>query len=221
MSIAGKTLIMNGSPKGKNGNTEIFIRKFIEGAEEFYDVRYAAKERPEQLVKDFGTYDTLLFFMPLYVHAMPGIVMEIIEQMKPAERKEQKIGFVVQSGFVEAAQSDYAKAYFELLAKRLGYHYLGTVVRGGAAGVCMMPEKANAQLFEVLHSLGSGFQSAGTFDGNTVKTLGTPYRLPERQSRKYELLYRLKLGNLVWYIMLLRNKAFRKRRATPYLEKSK
>lgn len=216
MNTEKKTLIINGSPRGKNGNTEIFIQKFLQGATDCYEVRYAVTELPDQLVKDFSEYDTLLFFMSLYVHAMPGIVMEIVEQMKPSQRGNQNIGFVVQSGFVEAAQSDYLKAYWEQLARRLHYNYLGTVVRGDAAGVCMMPEKASGELFAMLRQLGSSFQETGVFDPEIVRELGTPYRLTEKECKKYERLYRLKIGNLVWYAMLLKNKAFRKRRAKPY-----
>lgn len=216
MSELKKTLIINGSPHGKKGNSEIFINKFLDGTETHCEVRYALKETPDKLVKNFSEYDTLLFFMPLYVHAMPGIVMEIIEEMKPVEGANQKIGFVVQSGFVEAAQSDYLKPYFEQLAKRLNYTYLGTVVRGGAAGVCMMPEKANEKLFTMLRKLGSGFEATGMFDAEIVKELETPYRLTEKESKRYERLYRLKIGNGMWYFMLLKNKAFRKRRAKPY-----
>lgn len=213
-----KTLILNGSPHGKKGNTEIFIRKFLEGAKEPCPVRYVVQEDPAELAGDFANYDVILFFMPLYVHAMPGIVMEVIEQMQPAQRAGQSIGFVVQSGFLEAAQSDYLKAYFAMLAKRLGYVDLGCAVRGGAAGVCMQPEKASEALFAVIRKLGEGYRETGAFDGEAVSALGTPYRLTQKESRLLERLHRLKIGDLMWTFMLLRNKAFRLRRARPYTE---
>jgi hypothetical protein len=213
-----KTLILNGSPHGKRGNTEIFLRKFLEGAQEPCQVCYAAEKDPAQLVEAFDQYETLLFFLPLYVHAMPGIVMEIIEHMQPVQAQGRSIGFAVQSGFVEAAQSDYLAAYLPLLAKRLGYAYLGCAVRGGAAGVCMMPERANAALFETLRKLGAGYRATGGFDQEAVHALGTPYRLTRKESRRMERLHRMRVGDLMWHVMLLRNRAFRKRRARPYAE---
>ncbi len=39
-----RTLIINGSPKAKNGNTEIFIQKFINGMKSPCQISYVAKE---------------------------------------------------------------------------------------------------------------------------------------------------------------------------------
>jgi len=78
------TLIINGSPTRQNGNTEVFIRQFLMGAGRDYPVRYAAKEPAEDLARAVTHAGTLLIFMPLYVHAMPGVVMKLFELMPPA-----------------------------------------------------------------------------------------------------------------------------------------
>ena len=71
-----ETLIINGSPKSKNGNTEIFIKKFVKEMKAPYEICYAAKENPLQIAKYMKEFDKVIVFMPLYVHAMPGIVMK-------------------------------------------------------------------------------------------------------------------------------------------------
>ena len=55
----------------------------------------------------------VMFFMPLYVHAIPSHIMRFIEKLKPSQGS---ISYFVQSGFPESSQSHYLEAYFEQLA---------------------------------------------------------------------------------------------------------
>ena len=47
-----KEVIVNGSPRGRAGNTEIFIRRFLKGLGRELPVRYAAQEDAEQLKRE-------------------------------------------------------------------------------------------------------------------------------------------------------------------------
>ena len=210
-----RTLILNGSPNGAKGNTEIFVQQFMRGCSEPCHVSYIAKEDPGALAASMADYDTVLFFMPLYVHAMPGIVMKLIEHMKRAH-EGQHIGFVVQYGFVEGAQAQYVKRYFELLAKRLGYTYCGTVVHGGAAGVRYMPDKMNRDLFASLQGLGSAYNSSGQMDAQISKQLEEPYTLSSGKVALYRFLTRIGIMNMFWNKMLRSNNAYEKRFDKPF-----
>lgn len=53
-----RTLIINGSPKGKNGNTEWFVRHFNSGFKEPCKVCYAAKESGAHLASYIRHFDT-------------------------------------------------------------------------------------------------------------------------------------------------------------------
>lgn len=212
-----KEVIVNGSSRGRAGNTEIFIRRFLKGLGRELPVRYAAQEDAEQLAQELQTCSLVLLFTPLYVHAVPGPVQELLGRMRPFAQPGARMGFVVQSGFVEAAQSRYAVRLLDAQARRLGAENLGCAVRGNAAGTAMMGEKGNAALFQLLERLGAAFAETGAFDPQTVKALGTPYRLTKRQAMGMELLYRLRIGRMMWYWMLLQNRAFRRRRARPWL----
>ena len=191
------TLIINGSPRGKNGNTEIFIRQFLSGAGEEYPVRYAVKEDPETLAEMLRQYDTLLIFMPLYVHAMPGIVMKLFEQMRPCG-EGQKIGFVVQAGFIEGAQARFLVRYLDQFAGRLGYENLGTVTNSDAAGTSMLPEFMNRKRFKHLNALGAGFAGKGQFDREAAALLAGIYELTPQKVKMLEAMNKIGVSHIMW-----------------------
>lgn len=200
-----KMIIINGSPKGEKGNTEIFIREFMKGMENPCEVRYVARESSRKIAEELRNYDTVLMAMPLYVHAMPGIVMKLIEEMVPAEGEGKSMGFIVQSGFIESAQSRYLERYLSSLSKRLNYEYIGTVIKGGSAGVYMMPEKMNAKLFAKLSSLGSHFEKNRSFRQDIVEELSLPVSLTKKKSRLMQFYFKVGLGDSIFWRMLLRN----------------
>src|SRR5690606_14411335 len=88
----------------------------------------------EEWAEAFINEKHTMFFMPLYVHAMPSHVMGFFEKL---EASEGSISFFVQSGFPESSQSHYLEAYFEQLALKLGRTYLGTAIKGGVEGFQM------------------------------------------------------------------------------------
>lgn len=214
-----RTLVINGSPKAKNGNTEVFIKQFIKGMKAPCEVCYVAKEDSLQLAEYMKQFDTVLVAMPLYIHAMPGIVMKLIECMEPASDGGKAMGFIVQSGFMESAQSKYLERYLSALTKQLNYAYLGTVIKGGSAGTCMMPEKMNKKLFKQLRMLGEYFEINGSFHAEIIKELAKPIRLSKGKSRLLQFLSRLGLGdNMFWNMMLKKNNALGRKFDKPFAE---
>ena len=212
-----RTLIINGSPKGKNGNTEWFIRHFNSGFKEPCKVCYAAKESGAHLASYIRHFDTVILVMPLYIHAMPGIVMKMLECMEPAGESGKAMGFIVQSGFMESAQSGYLERFLSALTKSLNYAYLGTVIRGGSAGVSMMPEKMNSRLFIRLRALGEHFEVNGTFDKGLVKLFSRPLTLSKAKCGLLQFLSRIGLGDsMYWDHMLKSSRAFDKRFDRPF-----
>ena len=210
-----KTIFINGSPHGRQGNSEIFIRQIMIGMYVVSDVLYVSTHQYDELADQAALADRLIFVMPLYVHAMPGIVMKLFEVMKPAKEGAQ-ILFVVQSGFIEVAQSAYCVKALKHQAARLGYECLGVVVRGNSAGVSLMPEKANRKLFEDLQALGQRLAETGELDEVIVARLGDPYRLSRQKLWQLQLLSRLGLGDLYWQYMLRKNHAYKKRFDRPF-----
>lgn len=214
-----KTIIINGSPKAGKGNTEIFIREFLKGMKNPCEVRYVASESPHKLAEELKQFDMVIIAMPLYVHAMPGIVMKLIEELEPAEGSEKSMGFIVQSGFIESAQSKYLERYLSALTNRLNYNYIGTVIKGGSEGVYMKPEKMNRKLFVSLRSLGAHIEETGLFDKDLVEELSTPYSLSRGKIRLMQIFFKLGLGNSIYWRMLLKeNKASNKKYDRPFAD---
>lgn len=202
------TLIINGSPKGKNGNTEIFINKFVNAMQSPYEILYAAKEDCLKIAKYMREFDTIIVVMPLYIHAMPGIMMKIIECIEPASEDGKTMGFIVQCGFMESAQAKYLESYLSFLTRNLNYTYLGTVIRGGSAGTYMMPEKINKKLFKQLVMLGEYFDKNGTFDMEIVNDMAKPINLSKGKCNLIQFSNRFGLGDsMFWNMMLKQNKA--------------
>lgn len=209
-----KTLIINGSPNGKKGNTEILCRRFIKGMQIQPEVRYVAGEDAQALATYMDGFDHWLFFFPLYVNAMPGIVKRLFEHMEPNQGKS--VGYFVHSGFDEAAQSDYLCAILKNFNQRMGYQDLGIVVAGGLAGVRYMPEQMNKKLFARLERGGMLYEQCGRFDEESVQQFGRPYRYTKAQARRNRILKRLGLTNLFWNSMLKKNGAFQRRFDKPF-----
>lgn len=212
-----RTIIINGSPKAKHGNTEVFINSFIKGMKEPCEVAYAAKTDCHQLAAYLKQFDTIIFVMPLYIHAMPGIVMKLIECMESSAERGKTMGFLVQSGFMEAAQSQYLERYLAEISRKLNYTYLGTVIRGGSAGIYMMPESMNKNLFKQLNQLGAYFESNGTFEPNLVKELASIQVLSKGKCFLFEALGKIGLSDTIfWNSMLKSNKALARRYDKPF-----
>ena len=215
-------IILNGSPKAERGNTEIFIRKFIEGMQgadsrriELSEVCYSAKEDYEQLANKLQEHDEIIITFPLYVHAMPGSVRKIMEFMKPVEGSGKKLSFIIQYGFIEGAQSKYLVRYLESFIKKMNYESAGIVTRGGSAGIYEMPEKMNQKLFQQLQKLGKDYVETGVFSKEVIECLHTPYELTKKQARMYEFMAKAGLSDAMWWnSQLKRNGAMKHRYGT-------
>ena len=90
-----KTLIINGSPNGKKGNTEIFCRRFIQGMQNQPEICYVVEEDPATLVRYMNNFDSWLFFFPLYVNAMPGVLKNLFEHLDSGMKKKGRICYTV------------------------------------------------------------------------------------------------------------------------------
>ena len=121
------TIILNGSPKGNSEscNSKIFAETFVRDMKNPCEIRCIANGDPNELVRYVESFDTIMIIMPLYIHAMPAIVMKFIEKLEPTKTERKSIGFIIQAGFVETSQERFAfcLANILLVAKRLENAY--------------------------------------------------------------------------------------------------
>lgn len=213
-----KTLILNGSPKGNSAssNSKIFAEEFVRNMKSPCEIKCVSGSDTEELVSYIEGFDTIIFILPLYIHAMPGILMKFIEKLRPAASEGKSMGFIVQAGFTETAQEKYVEAYFAELARQLNYRYLGTVSKGGAAAIYMYPNMFK-KVIKLINDLGAAFEETHAFDKEIVKQLGKPYELSKLQAGFLELIMKTGLGNIGWNKFLKQNNAFEKRLDRPFL----
>lgn len=215
--------LFNGSPRGRKGNTAIFLREIAAGfdgpSETYHLVRL---NETDKMAAAFAQAECVLLGFPLYTDSMPGVVKRFIEAIEPLKGRagNPPIGFVVQSGFPEGLHSRYVERYLERLAERLGCPYLGTVVKGNGEATRVMPPEMNASLFANLQAIGDGLATQGRFDPAILAKIAHPERFPAILGPVLQVFLRLPVAH--WYFddMLKKNGVYERRFARPFTSKN-
>jgi len=211
--------LFNGSPRGRRGNTPIFLSEFAKGFGGQTEMHHLIQiKQTEQFVQAFSEAECAWLGFPLYTDAMPGAVKHFIEALEPlvGRKNNPPLGFIVQSGFPEGLHSRYIERYLEKLAARLGSPYLGTILKGNGEGVRLMPPKATHSLFENLQSLGAGFAKEGELDPAVLARIAQPERFPLYLWPVFQVFLRLPVAHSYFDGMLKKNDAFERRFARPF-----
>lgn len=224
--IAGATIsppprltLFNGSPRGKRGNSPIFLSEFARGFGGESEMHHLVRvKQTESFVQAFGQAECAWIGFPLYTDAMPGVVKHFIEALEPLVGKPNNppLGFVVQSGFPEALHSRYIERYLEKLAARLGSPYLGTIVKGNGEGVRNMPREATRDLFTNLQALGAGLARDGRLDQKILTRIAMPERFPLYLWPIFQVFLRLPVAHSYFDEMLKKNGVYEQRFARPF-----
>ena len=212
--------LFNGSPRGKRGNTPIFLNQIAAGfggPSELHDL--VLFKETDRMVRAFAEAECSLFGFPLYTDSMPGHVKRFIEALEPLTGRDHNppIGFVVQSGFPEGLHSRYVERYLEKLALRLNSPYLGTVVKGNGEGVRTMPPQATQALFANLQALGAGLASEGRWDPAILARIARPERFPAILAPVFRIFVRLPIAHANFDAMMKQNGVYEKRFDRPFL----
>jgi menaquinone-dependent protoporphyrinogen IX oxidase len=212
-----KTLILNGSPKGdsKKCNSLIFAQHFVKNMKNPCEIRSIASSDKGELAKYIKAFDTVIIIMPLYIHAMPGIVMEFFEAMEPAI-EGKSLGFIIQAGFMETSQERFVVRYLESFTRKLNYNYIGTVCKGEAAAIYMMP-KMFKKVLKMVSDLGASYEETGGFDKELISKLGKPYEIKQPLLGILRVVTRSGINDIFWHREMKKHNAYKKRRDRPYL----
>lgn len=212
------TIILNGSPKGNSAKSASYFlaSAFVKQMETPAEIIALAGADFEEISSRVRKADCILFFLPNYVHAMPGLMKKYMEQMPTASKESQTLGFIVQAGYMETIEEAILLRYFEVFCRQKGYRYLGSVAKGEAAGIGIFPEKFG-KLADRFAAFGAAFEKEGQFPPMYVKEFARPYELSGFLAAIINILNKIGLGNLGWNIILKKNKAHDKRYDRPYL----
>ena len=219
-----RLLVVNGSPRGKKGNTPVMLQKVIDGfaslpGKEVEIVHLAQIKDRLALAGTLQNFDAVLLGFPLYTDGMPGIVKEFIDGLELLKGKEHNpaMAFLVQSGFPEAAHSRYVEKYLISVAEKLHSPYLGTLVRGGGENIRMQPETANRKLFTALNELGQQLGRDGALQPETIASLSSVEKFKPAAIPIVKLIIKV-FAKTFWDVQLKRNGVYDQRFAQPYLE---
>jgi hypothetical protein len=208
-----KLVIYNGSPRRRGSNSTLILENVVEALGDKVEIRDLKEGDKWQVWADaFQTDKNVMFFMPLYVHAMPSHVKGFIEKLQASTGS---LSFFVQSGFPESSQTHYLEAYFEQLAFRLGRIYLGTAIKGGVEGLQMRPVQAQEKMMQPMVEVIRTLVSEGKFSPTEIRQLGMPVRF----GKVIEILFKVlgkKSINSYWDQQLKANDAHEKRFDRPY-----
>jgi multimeric flavodoxin WrbA len=216
---SARLTLFNGSPRGRRGNTPIFLREFAKGfGGETEMVHLIQMKQTEQFVQAFAKSECAWIGFPLYTDAMPGAVKYFIEALEPmvGRKNNPPVGFIVQSGFPEGLHSRYIERYLEKLAKRLGSPYLGTIVKGNGEGVRLMPPEATRGLFEDLQALGADLARDGRLNPEVLARIAQPERFPAILGPVFQILVRLPFAHSYFDDMMKKNGVYEQRFARPF-----
>lgn len=214
-----KLVIYNGSPRRSGSNSALILKKAVEALGDRIEIRdLKERDKWEEWTEVFKGEDNVMFFMPLYVHAMPSHVMEFIEKLQASKGS---ISFFVQSGFPESSQSHYLEAYFEQLALRLGRVYIGTAIKGGVEGLQIRPGKAQEKMIEPMVKAVVNLVHEGKFNLADIHQLAMPIRFGKGVVMLFKLFSRIGLINFFWDRQLKENAAYEKRFNCPYVSLTK
>lgn len=216
--------VFNGSPRGKHGNTAVFLDHFLKGFLETpgnsYDLHELLKEpAPGKHAAAFAEAETVLLAFPLYIDCMPAMVKGFIETLAPYCSREGNpdILFLIQSGFPEAVHLRALERYLSKLSRRLGCRQIGTIVRGGGEALRFMPAPLRKLVHHHLYRLGRAFGATHTLDKHMLARLAFPERLSPSGLFMVSLLRKLGVLDAGWNQQLKANNAFERRFDTPYL----
>jgi hypothetical protein len=213
--------VFNGSPRGRKSNSKIVLEHFLRGfgatPGNSYEIYYLNRLIDmEKHVNVFAEAETVLLVHPLYTDAMPAMAKLFIEALEPLSGREGNptVGFLIQSGFQEAAHSRPVERYWEKFSQRMGCAYLGTIVRGGMEPLHRAP-KQYSKILESINEIGRTFGETGQFDTGKLHALAGPEKLPWLMRTIVQLVWRF-MGNPYWDDWLKENEALEESFAKPY-----
>jgi NAD(P)H-dependent FMN reductase len=219
-----KRLLLNGSPRGRDGNSRRLLGWIGQGLEHAglpmpQSVDLAPHPTRAEAIAAFLDADEIVVAFPLYTDAMPAVVKAFFEALAAQEAprlRGKRVAFVIQSGFPEAIHTEVLAEYLARLAQRLGWEHLGTLRKGGVESIRMMPPKQVEKFAKDFRAAGRALGETGAFPTALLgrmagtRTFGVVGRLVVR------LLVLTGLGNIYWNGQLKRHRAFGRRFDAPY-----
>lgn len=169
---AGKTVLLNGSPRGDNANSKRFLETlsgFIEGEKEIINIS-AYQNNSDELVAVLTDCERIVLAFPMYVDGIPSPLIGIMEKLRSAATGGKKIYAVVNMGFYESRQIKNVLKQIRNWCGLCGYSYCGGVAVGAGEMMGQLIKVINAPggpvkyVFEALRTLGDAISRSASIE---------------------------------------------------------
>ena len=128
-----KTLIINGSPKTKNSNSEVLVNK-LNHYLNTDTIQINIKNYKENI--DLSNYNTIIFVFPLYVDGIPSHLLEALTNLNIKENTN--IYTIVNCGFPESEHTRQGLDLIKNYSQHNNSNYKGGLGIGGCGGLNSM-----------------------------------------------------------------------------------
>lgn len=140
-----KIALINGSPKIKqsaSGSLLEDIRGYVSDKAEIVEVVLHTDIVSEEKFEELAKADAWIFAYPLYVDGIPGHLLSCLMQLEKAglDNPERHIYGIVNCGFYEGIQAEFALRLLYNFCEKAGFIYGGGIGVGGGGGLAMMPK---------------------------------------------------------------------------------
>lgn len=211
--------IFNGSPRGKNSNSQILSQWFCDGYGGNPKTYYL--NQPKNIaanVQLFCQSDCILMVFPLYVDGMPGQIKGFLEALAPHKDliSGKKITFIIHSGFTEGIQNRALERYLNRLVEIFSFDCRGIILVPGSEGFRLMPPAMTKKKHEAIASLAQSFKSSQTYPKALLKIVNPNETLSKISQNIFRVMAKFGLTNMYWNSNLKKNNAYDKRFDAPY-----
>lgn len=164
------TVIINGSPRGSNGNSQIIINKFLEGYSQngdTYELFCVSLKKDWQKIKaTIEKSENTIVVFPLFAELLPGSLLEFFDYLSNAKlSKENTISFILHSGNLLAGVRGCCKDYLKELTTLLNCNFGGVLIRGNSFFYYNISPEKTDELVSPYANMGNLFSKNKSFYG--------------------------------------------------------
>lgn len=173
-------VIINASPRvQKYSNTDKIIISFSKGLIKrgaSFEKHAISERKYWDVIKEaYLKNDEIIFAVPLYVEAVPGLFLEFLETL-PKKDNRTRVSFILQSGFAEGCQLRCGEEFLKNIIKYLGVSYGGCLVKGDNFGIRIMEGEARSRITKPYEAMGELFANGDGFMFDKAEKFTGPER---------------------------------------------
>lgn len=143
-----KIALINGSPKTKNSASKSLLddlKNYFPPQTQITEFAFHTPELSQDILQELYQADAWIFAFPLYVDGIPAHLLSCLiclDNSKQQEKsgKEIHIYGIVNCGFYEGIQAEYALQILQNWCSKTGYLWGGGIGVGGGGGLAQMPK---------------------------------------------------------------------------------